>query len=118
MMMDYDTKFEQMDKLKNDKPKVTYFLNWMGPINKEWCDKFGNHWCGGRVDVWDPEDNDPYGSVEYGIDIMHKEDWAKFAKFLHDLESDGVVSKKDLLDDFETLHGKIRWFDYRRILED
>ena len=89
--------------------ETSYFLNWMGPISKEWCDEHGSHWCVGRIDV-SGAPNEPYG-IEYFVPTMHKEDWARFSTFLNNLKSDkGILYTRDeLYHMFEKLNGKIRW---------
>jgi len=94
---------------KNHEP-YSYSLNWMGPINKKWCEEHGNHWCIGRIDIRGVPD-EPWG-LEYGVPCMHEGDWANFGTFLRGLNNvDVLYTKQELFEMFETLHGKIRWKD-------
>ena len=86
-----------------------YFLNWMGPDSKAWCDEHGEHWCGGRIDL-PPTEDDPFG-VEYGVDIMHSEDWVALRVWLASLEDKQPRPYKQLFSDFEEHLGrKVRWW--------
>lgn len=108
--LSYDDKFKQMET--KDRGSYTYFLNWMGPISKAWCEKNGNHWCVGRIDVGGVPD-EPYG-IEYAVPLMHEADWAALGDFLHTLDRgdvDCLYTKEELFEMFEALHGKIRWFE-------
>ena len=88
---------------------TTYFLNWMGPVSRDWCEEHGYHWATGRIDV-DGIPDEPYG-IEYGVPLMHKEDWGKFARFLWDLNVDCLYTKEELFEMFESMNGQIRWKD-------
>ena len=95
----------------SDREPYSYSLNWMGPISKDWCDEHGSHWCAGRIDVTGVPD-EPWG-IEYGVEVMHKEDWANFGTFLRGLDNgdvDVLYTKQELFDMFELLNGKIRWW--------
>ena len=88
---------------------VTYSTNWMGPINKAWCDEHGNHWSGGRIDIYGvPGEDYP---IEYGLPIMHSEDWNALSDWLDNLETDELWSFEDLIGNFQLIHDtKIRWW--------
>ena len=93
-----------------DKETISYSLNWMGPINKAWCEEHGNHWCIGRIDIRGVPD-EPWG-LEYHVKCMHEEDWANFDTFLRGLDNGDVLyTREELCEMFEALHGKIRWKD-------
>lgn len=62
-------------KTMNEEVVYTYFLNWMGPINREWIQANGANWCAGRIDVSPGDD-------EIGVPIMHSDDWQKFCIWL------------------------------------
>jgi hypothetical protein len=83
---------------------ITYFLNYTGPINKEWLAKHGGHWCGGRIDVHGTEDS------EFSVPIMHCEDWSRFGDWLWDFTSEAVLDLDNLVDLYERENPKIRWF--------
>jgi hypothetical protein len=97
-----------MEELK--KENISYWLNWMGPINKDWCNVHGSHWCGGRIDI-DGIIDEPYG-VSYSVPVMHEEDWAGFSKFLMDISKDctELYTSEELFEMYEELHGDIRWW--------
>lgn len=86
---------------------LRYSTNWMGPVNYDWTQKNGNHWAGGRIDV--------YGSEEYpdeiGLPIMHVEDYGKFSEWLDNFTSIDMWTLEELVLLFEKqtkIH--IRWF--------
>ena len=54
-----------------DKGPYHYFLNWMGPISKAWCEEHGHNWSLGRIDVSVPDD--PHG-LEYFVPTMESKD--------------------------------------------
>ena len=90
---------------------VSYYLNWMGPINSKWIKENGEDWCGGRIDIRGIDDEDYYlGRDEYGVGIMKCEDWNALYDFLLDKKSEDVIPYKQLIAEFEENHGKIRWF--------
>jgi hypothetical protein len=92
------------------KPLVTYFLNWMGPINKKWIEEHGGNWAAGRIDIHDPNSDLPY-SESYGVPLMDEEDWHRFGAYLHKLKTLEVRSFKELVGTYEVIYGKIRWKD-------
>jgi hypothetical protein len=87
---------------------ITYDTNWMGPINGEWIRKHGNTWAGGRIDIRGVPD-EPYG-LEYGLNIMQREDWGRFTAWLDDLETQELWTLQELLDTYERTNPPIRWF--------
>ena len=111
---------------------ITYSTNWMGPINKQFIDEHGPHWAGGRIDirehvdlshipdeVLDAMDDAEYFShfqlspwgEEYGLPIMHAEDFCKLRDWLKTLKTESVLSYDDLITRFETENYlKVRWF--------
>lgn len=62
----------------NEEVVYTYWLNWMGPINREWIQTNGDYWASGRIDV-------SPGNDEIGVPIMHSDDWQKFCIWLDNL---------------------------------
>lgn len=90
---------------------VTYSLNWMGPINKEWISKYGGHWSTGRIDIRDDSKEGYCGWNEYGLHPMHTEDWNALGDYLWDLETPKELCKIELIESFEKWYGKkIRWY--------
>lgn len=83
----------------------------MGPVNKDWIEKNGNHWRGGRIDVHDEHaDYFDHSTREFGVPLMHAEDWSMFSEWLWDFESDEVLNLDQLVGLYECEHPKIRWF--------
>lgn len=85
-----------------------YSTNWMGPVNYEWTKKNGNHWAGGRIDV--------YGGEEYpdeiGLPIMHTDDYRHFSEWLDSFTSIDIWTLEELVLLFEKQKRvRIRWFD-------
>ena len=89
---------------------ITYSTNWMGPINKDWIVKHGEHWAAGRIDIYGvPGEHYP---VEYGLPPMHGEDWNALSDWLDEFESEEQVPYDELITLFEKHYGKkIRWAD-------
>ena len=88
---------------------ISYSTNWMGPINKAWCDEHGDYWSGGRIDIRGVPD-EPWG-LEYGLPIMHTEDWNALSDWLDNLETEKLWSFEDLIGNFQLIHDtKIRWW--------
>jgi len=67
-----------------------YWLNWMGPIDREWIQTNGDHWCGGRIDV-------SPGNNEIGVPIMHSDDWQKFCIWLSHYTTQELSTFNDVL---------------------
>ena len=121
---------------------VTYSTNWMGPITMDWFrergltekktrvvtedsvlaemgrkvgdvleyDEITTHYCGGRIDIRGVPD-EPWG-LEYGLPVMHGEDWNALSDWLDDFESEELVPYDELIDLFKGHYGKkIRWAD-------
>lgn len=88
---------------------VSYSTNWMGPISKAWCDEHGDYWSGGRIDIYGaPGEHYP---IEYGLPIMHTEDWNALTNWLDSLETEELWSFEDLIGNFQLIHNtKIRWW--------
>ena len=82
----------------------------MGPINQDWITKHGEHWAGGRIDIYGvPGEHYP---IEYGLPPMHVDDWNAFGDWLWDLETKEKVPYDELIRLFEKDYGKkIRWAD-------
>lgn len=108
---------------------ISYSVNWMGPINKQWVEEHGNHWAGGRIDIreyidlseekldsltaeeeLDLYELSPWGE-EYGLPIMHSEDWCRFRDWLSNYKTEKLVPYKQIIDDYEKTNPAIRWFN-------
>tara|TARA_R110000782_G_scaffold221607_1_gene308811 strand:+ start:261 stop:593 length:333 start_codon:yes stop_codon:yes gene_type:complete len=102
----------------------------MGPISTKWYEDrdipfvmkrtSGKHlpavdykeylesYSGGRIDIRGVPD-EPWG-LEYGLPIMHTEDWCALSDWLNDFESEELVLYNSLIEQFEEHYGKpIRW---------
>ena len=123
---------------------ISYSTNWMGPISMDWFrdrgltekktrvvtedsvlvemgrkvgdvleyDEITTHYCGGRIDIRGVPD-EPWG-LEYGLPIMHGEDWNALSDWLDDLTTTELWDYDMLISIFEAevLNGrKIRWSD-------
>lgn len=87
---------------------ISYSTNWMGPIRKSWCDEHGDYWSGGRIDIRGVPD-EPWG-LEYGLPIMHTEDWNALSDWLDDLKTEELWSFDDIITQYEQQYNrKIRW---------
>lgn len=88
---------------------VSYSTNWMGPINRKWIEEHGDCWAGGRIDIYGvPGEHYP---IEYGLPVMHTEDWNALSDWLDDLETEELWSFEDLIGNFQLIHDtKIRWW--------
>jgi len=72
-------------------------------------DEMTTHYAGGRIDIRGVPD-EPYG-LEYGLAVMHGEDWNALSEWLYGFESKELVSKDSLIEQFENDYGKkIRWW--------
>ena len=89
---------------------VTYYLNWMGLINKDWIKENGNCWCAGRIDIRDDSKEGYDGWDEYAVAPMKQLSWNLLGDWLWDLETEEVVGYYRLIEMFEqqTRH-KIEW---------
>ena len=86
--------------------RVSYSLNWMGPLNKAWIEKNGKHWAGGRIDV----SGDVPEYTELGIDMMRGEDWRRFTYWLDDFVTPEIWTTEQLVQAYEFNNPKIRWY--------
>ena len=87
--------------------KITYSTNWMGPINLDWIKENGEHWAGGRIDIYGT--GEPYGD-ETNCPIMHAEDYNSLSDWLDTFETDTVWNWVELIREYEKTHSKIRLF--------
>ena len=76
---------------------VTYFLNWMGPINPQFIAKYGDGWRCGRIDI---DDGMPYGR-EYSVGVMDAESWLLLGEYLRNLRTEEVWCYQRIIDTFE-----------------
>ena len=88
---------------------ISYSTNWMGPISKAWCDEHGDYWSGGRIDIYGvPGEHYP---IEYGLPVMHSEDWNDFSGWLDDFETHELWQFDDIIAQYEQESDrKIRWW--------
>ena len=68
------------------------------------------NYAGGRIDIRDDSKEGYDGWNEYGVKIMHGEDWNALTDYLDDLETETLLDYDDLINQFEAWYGnKIRW---------
>ena len=87
---------------------IVYEAIWMGPISKEWCDKHGNGWSGGRINVYGTGEEYP---PEMGLPLMDSNDWMSFSSWLYNYETEKVHNLIQLIEEYEKTHRPIRWFE-------
>ena len=83
--------------------RVKYSTNWMGPLNREWIEKNGRQWAGGRIDVH----GDVPEYTELGIRIMRGEDWRRFTYWLNDFVTPEIWTTEQLVMAYELYNTKI-----------
>jgi len=91
---------------------ITYSTNFMGPISNHWYVERGltENYAGGRIDIRDDSKEGYDGWDEYGVKIMHGEDWNALSEYLDDLETEVLLDYDELINQFESQYGKsIRW---------
>src|SRR6056300_392372 len=66
------------------------------------------HYAGGRIDIYGvPGEHYP---LEYGLPVMHGEDWNALSEFLDSIETTRLLEYEELIEMFEDNYGKkIRW---------
>ena len=69
------------------------------------------YYSGGRIDIYGLPDDEYYaGKSEYGLSIMHGEDWNRLSDWLGAFETEELMPYDELIDTFEAETGyKIRW---------
>lgn len=88
---------------------ISYFLNWMGPINTQWIAENGEGWCAGRIDL-SADFDEPFGT-EVAVPIMAGSSWQAFGDWLSRLRTDERWCLDRLVTAFEAETGKtIEWF--------
>ena len=122
-----------------NKIKVRYSTNCMGPWHLEWYRKRGltqkvsrvlekdspfsdkkagdvieyeeitEHYAGGRIDFWNPYNNSFY-SNEMGVPLMRAEDWNSFSQWLDKFETYEVLTLEQLTNEYEKTNPPIRWW--------
>ena len=113
---------------------VSYSTNWMGPISTDWYIKRGltrkvahtfkhgpkagethmidevvTHYSAGRIDIYGVQGE--HYPIEYGLPVMHSEDWNDFSGWLDDFETHELWRFDDIIAQYEQDSGrKIRWW--------
>ena len=84
--------------------EYSYSTNWMGPINYDWVKTHGEHWAGGRIDIF------PDGG-EIGLPVMHAEDWNRLTAWLNQYKTAEPVALDDILEAYyNDGYAEIRWW--------
>lgn len=86
----------------------------MGPISTQWYKDRGldfntELYSSGRLDFWNPEKDSMYSDEMY-VPPMRREDWNTFSEWLETYRSNGVVSLKEITDEYEKTNPPIRWW--------
>jgi hypothetical protein len=90
----------------------TYTACWMGPVNYKWVQKNGEHWAGGRINVYDKT---KMNRREISLPTMHKQDYNQFSEWLEKFTSVNVLTLLELVALFEKeTNINIRWFDLEK----
>tara|TARA_B100002049_G_C16084434_1_gene378650 strand:+ start:2502 stop:3107 length:606 start_codon:yes stop_codon:yes gene_type:complete len=86
---------------------VSYFANWMGPLNQSWIDKNGQDWALGRIDISGVPSH-PFG-IELPLPTMRSGQFADFARFLNQMTTDEALPLDTLIRRFEEKYAAIEW---------
>jgi hypothetical protein len=89
---------------------ISYSTNWMGPISLDWIKTHGDHWAGGRIDVYGTGDDYPN---ELALPTMHEDDWQTFSAWLELFETEKMYTLDQLIVEYEKTHPPIRWHKER-----
>lgn len=81
-----------------------YSTNYMGPINAEWIEKNGDHWAGGRIDVYGDAETEIY------LPVMDVRDWNSFSTWLYNLKTDDLWNLDQITRLYENDNPAIVWF--------
>ena len=114
---------------------INYSTNFCGPIATKWYEERGllsdpvtkpnryaeggslevreitEYWAGGRIDIYGLDYEEYFdGKWEYGLPVMHGEDWNRFSDWLHNLKTEKLLSFDEI---FERYYSEgnptIRW---------
>ena len=91
---------------------MRYSINWMGPINRDWIQKNGNYWAGGRIDVYGTDSDYP---EEIGLPIMYQEDWVRLSVWLDELRTKELLTFEELVAKYEENNPRIRWWNHEKV---
>ena len=91
---------------------MRYSINWMGPINRDWIQKNGNYWAGGRIDVYGTDIDYP---EEIGLPIMYQEDWVRLSVWLDELRTKELLTFEELVAKYEENNPRIRWWNDEKV---
>ena len=90
-----------------------FYPKGLGPGDTWEHDEITTHYCGGRIDIRGLDEEENYnGWSEYGLPIMHVEDWNCLTGWLDNLETTDLWQYDMLISIFEgeCLNGRqIRW---------
>ena len=112
---------------------ISYSINWMGPVSTRWYEErdipfvlkktsgkilpvveykdFLEDYSCGRIDIYGLDDDTYWcGKSEYSVAPMRAEDWNKFQDWLDELQTETLLTYKELISRFEKDYRKhIRW---------
>ena len=88
-----------------------FYPKGLGPGDVWEYDEIDISYAGGRIDIRGLDEEENYnGWSEYGLPVMHGEDWNALSEWLEDLTTDTLLLYNDLIEQFEQYYGKkIRW---------
>lgn len=78
---------------------ITYSTNWMGPVRKDFEDKYGSNWAGGRIDMRG-ESLGIFGD-EVSVPIIDGESWSLLTSWLKTYRTE--EPDYNVLDTFQSL---------------
>jgi hypothetical protein len=123
----------------NQKIRVRYSTNMMGPWHLDWYrqrgltkkvtkvlekdspwsdkksgdvieyDEITEHYAGGRIDFHNPYTDSMY-SDEMGVPLMRAEDWSSFGNWLDNFETYDILNLEQLVNEYEKTNPPIRWW--------
>ena len=86
---------------------VSYFANWMGPLNQRWLETNGDNWALGRIDISGIPSH-PFG-MELPIPPMRSNHFTAFARFLNKVSTEEALPLETLTNLFQDHHAAIEW---------
>ena len=113
---------------------ISYNTNWMGPISTKWYEtrdipfvtmkktsktlgreyeykEYLEKYSCGRIDIYGLDEQEYWGGKsEYSVAPMRAEDWNKLQDWLDELQTETLLTYKELISRFEKDYRKhIRW---------
>ena len=103
--------------------KVTYTINWMGPVSTRWYEdhnipyviteghKDFTSYSGGRIDIRGLDEGEYWcGWHEYDLSPMLSEDWDALSDWLYNMQTEELWERDKLIEHLQYWYGKeITW---------